>query len=87
MAQCRRDLGEHEYYVAEFYYKTKRYQAALDRYQTVAQEYPEFPKQAEVKEHIDECQKILATADKKPQGGFFISHRQPVRRQVVSSIF
>ena len=71
MAQCRRDLGEHEYYIAEFYFKTKRYQAALERYQVVAQEYPEFPKKAEVKEHIEECQKILATADKKPQGGFF----------------
>ena len=69
--QCRRDLAEHEYYIAEFYFKTKRYQAALERYQAVAQEYPEFPKKAEVQERIEECQKILATADKKPQGGFF----------------
>ena len=71
MAQCRRDLGEHEFYVAEFYFKTKRYQAALGRYQVVDQEYPEFPKKAEVKEQIEACQKILATADKKPQTGFF----------------
>lgn len=71
MGQCRRDLGEHEYYIAEFYFKTKRYQAALERYQVVDQEYPEFPQKAEVKAHIDECQKILANPDKKPQGGFF----------------
>ncbi len=69
MAQCRRDLGEHEYYVAEFYFKTKRYQAALERYQVVDQEYPEFTKKAECKERIDECQKILANADKKPEPG------------------
>ena len=71
LAQCRKDLAEHEYYIAEFYFKTKRYQAALERYQVVDQEYPEFTKKAEVKEQIDECQKILATADKKPPSGFF----------------
>lgn len=70
MSQCRRDLAEHDYYIAEFYFRTKRYQAALERYQSVDQEYPEFPK-AETKERIAECQKILATADKKPPGGFF----------------
>jgi outer membrane protein assembly factor BamD len=70
IARCRRDLGEHEFYVAEFYFKTKHYQAALDRFQTVAQEYPELPKQAEVQNYIDQCQKILASTDKKP-GGFF----------------
>jgi outer membrane protein assembly factor BamD len=71
IAQCRRDLGEHEYYIAEFYYKTKRYQAALERFQTVAQEYPELNKKAELQERIATCQKILAMADKKPKGGFF----------------
>jgi len=69
MAGCRKDLGEHEYYVAEFYFKTKRYKAALDRFQAVAQEYPDLPKQAEIKEHIAECQKILAEADKQPKSG------------------
>ncbi len=71
MARCRLDLAEHEYYIAEFYFKTKRYQAALERYQVVDQEYPEFPKKAECKEQIEECQKILARADKKPEPGFF----------------
>ncbi len=71
MAQCRRDLADHEYYIAEFYFKTKRYQAALERYQVVDQEYPEFTKKAECKERIDECQKILASADKKPPSSFF----------------
>jgi len=70
MIQCRKDLGEHEFYVAEFYYKTKRYKAALDRFQVVAQEYPDFPKQTEVKEYIDKCQKNLAEADTKPKSGF-----------------
>ena len=71
IAQCRKDLGEHEFYIAEFYYKTKRYQAALERYQTVVQEYPELPEKAEAQAHIEELQGILATADKKPKSGFF----------------
>lgn len=70
MARCRKDLGEHEYYVAEFYFKTRRYKAALDRFQVVAQEYPDLPQQAKVKEYIGECQKILAEADTKPKSGF-----------------
>lgn len=70
MAKCRSDLAEHEFYIAEFYFKTKHYKAALDRFQVVAQEYPEFPKQAEVKEYIGKCQTQLAEVDKKPKGGF-----------------
>lgn len=76
MGHCRRDLAEHEFYVAQFYYKTKKYKAALDRFQVVAQEYPEYPKQAEVKEYIDNCQKKMAEADTTPKTGFMynISH-------------
>jgi outer membrane protein assembly factor BamD len=70
-AQCRRDLAEHEYYVAQFYFKTERYQAALQRYQTLADEYPDFPKKIEVQKRIAECQKILASPEKEPEGGFF----------------
>jgi outer membrane protein assembly factor BamD len=71
IAQCRQDLGEHEFYIANFYYKTKHYQAALERYQTVVQEYPELPQKAEAQAHIEELQQILANADKKPKHGFF----------------
>lgn len=69
MARCRRDLGEHEFYVAEFYFKTKRYKSALDRFQAVAQEFPDFHKQAEVKEYIADCQKKLEEAENKPKSG------------------
>jgi outer membrane protein assembly factor BamD len=68
MANCRLDLAQHEFYIAEFYFKTKRYPAALDRYQTVAQDYPEFPDQVKVRKQIDKCQKILATPE-KAEGG------------------
>jgi outer membrane protein assembly factor BamD len=71
IAQCRKDLGEHEFYIANFYYKTKHYQAALERYQTVVQEYPELPEKAEAQGRIEELQQILASGDKKSKPGFF----------------
>jgi outer membrane protein assembly factor BamD len=67
ISRCRKDLAEHEFYVAEFYYRTKRYQAAIDRYQGLVQDYPEFSKNAEAKERVQECQELLAAQD-KPKG-------------------
>jgi len=67
LTRCRKDLAEHEFYVAEFYYRTKRYQAAIDRYQALMQDYPEFPKNAEAKGRIQECQELLAAKD-QPKG-------------------
>jgi len=67
LSRCRKDLAEHEFYVAGFYYKTKRYQAAIDRYQALIQDYPDFPKNAEAKECIQECQNLLASQD-QPKG-------------------
>ncbi|RJR35879.1 MAG: outer membrane protein assembly factor BamD [Deltaproteobacteria bacterium] len=69
MAKCRNDLAEHEFYVAVFYFKTKHYKAALDRFQVVAQEYPEFPKQGEIKDYIDKCQTIMAEREEGPKSG------------------
>lgn len=67
LAHCRKDLADHEFYVADYYHKTKRHQAALDRYQTLIQDYPDHPKVPQAKQRIDECQKNLANQD-KPQG-------------------
>ncbi len=68
LARCRKDLMEHEYYVADFYYRTKRYSSALERFQGLLQEYPEFPQKEKVKKEIADCQKVLATKDKHPGG-------------------
>jgi len=69
IGRCRQDLAEHEFYVADFYLRTKRYTSALDRFQGLAQEYPSF-KPGEVKKGIEKCQAVIA-APEKTQG--FIS--------------
>ncbi|MBM4295549.1 MAG: outer membrane protein assembly factor BamD [Deltaproteobacteria bacterium] len=68
MAKCIQDLVEHEFYIAEFYYKNKRYQAALDRYQGLVQEHPNFPQKALAQARMEECQKILNTPEEKKGG-------------------
>lgn len=69
ITRCRQDLAEHEFYVASFYLRTRRYNSALDRFQALAQEYPNF-KPGEVQRGIEECRQALA-APEKTQG--FIS--------------
>jgi outer membrane protein assembly factor BamD len=65
IAQCRNDLAKHEFYVAEFYYKTKHYQGAIDRYRGLIKEYPEFVGNPEAKKKIEEC-KVFMTVKSKP---------------------
>lgn len=69
VSRGRQDLAEHEFYVADFYQRTKQYASALDRFQALSQEYPNF-KPGEVKKHIGECQKEMATTQ-KPKGFLF----------------
>lgn len=66
--RCLEDLAEHEFYVGEFYFKTKHYTSALDRFQALSLEYPFF-KPAEVKEYIRKSQHNLANP--KETQGFF----------------
>jgi outer membrane protein assembly factor BamD len=60
MAKCQVALADHEFYVGEFYYKTRRYQAALERFAAIEQEYPNYPKMSQVKEYTAKCEAILA---------------------------
>jgi outer membrane protein assembly factor BamD len=62
------DLAGHEFYVGEFYFKTKHYASALDRFQAISQQYPFF-KPAEVKEYIRKSQDNLANPEANE--GFF----------------
>ncbi len=41
MKQCRERLAEHELYVARFYFRTKKYQPALQRLRQLINDYPE----------------------------------------------
>jgi outer membrane protein assembly factor BamD len=47
MEKCRDILSEHGFIVASFYFKKKAYEAAINRYLEVLDEYPDFKKKEE----------------------------------------
>ncbi len=67
--KCLNDLAEHEFYVGVFYFKTRHFPSALDRFQAISQEYPDF-KSSEVKQYINDCQ---ANIDNPQKSEGFIS--------------
>ncbi|MBM4288101.1 MAG: outer membrane protein assembly factor BamD [Deltaproteobacteria bacterium] len=60
MARCLRALADHEFYVGEFYFKTKRYQSALERFSYIEQEYPDYYKIHQVRDYASKCETFLA---------------------------
>jgi outer membrane protein assembly factor BamD len=71
IVRCRQDLAAHEYYVGEYYYRTKRYPSALERFQYLADEFPEY-KPGEVKGYIAKCETHVANPQEK--SGNFITN-------------
>ena len=56
MRVCNRNLAEHEFYVGMFYYKSKHYKAALERFKTVLRSYPDLGVHRKALEYIPLCQ-------------------------------
>jgi len=59
LRDSRKRLGEHEFYVGNFYFKTKKYRAALKRFETVAREYPNLGMDYKVTFFISETKRLL----------------------------
>ena len=53
--KCMSNLSGHELYVADFYYKTKKYKAALQRYEYLVENYPDSKESREALNKIPEC--------------------------------
>jgi outer membrane protein assembly factor BamD len=56
MKVCNKNLAEHEFYVGIFYYKTRHYKAALERFKTVLRSYPDLGVHRKALEYIPLCQ-------------------------------
>ncbi|RLB82877.1 MAG: outer membrane protein assembly factor BamD [Deltaproteobacteria bacterium] len=52
---CNRNLAEHEFYVGLFYYKSKHYKAALERFKTVVKSYPDLGVHHKALQYISLC--------------------------------
>jgi len=56
--RCLENLSGHELYVANFYYKTKKYKSALTRYESIVVNYPDSKESKEALNKIIECREL-----------------------------
>lgn len=65
IGKCLENIAGHELYVADFYYKTKQYQAALKRYEYIVEFLPETDQAKSALAKIPECAKAAKAAEAK----------------------
>jgi outer membrane protein assembly factor BamD len=75
--ECHDRLAEHERVVARFYQKRKKYNAAIDRYRTILDRYPQYSRTGQVLFDIGTC--LLAVGNRPEAEEFFgrLSQDQP----------
>ena len=65
LRDCRKRLGEHEFYVGYFYFKMKKYKSALKRFETVMREYPNLGLDYKVSYFLHETKRLLEQEEKR----------------------
>ena len=63
---CQKSLAEHEYYVGMFYYKTKHYKAALERFTEVLTRYPDVGVHHKAIQYIALCEEMIQNQPIEP---------------------
>ncbi len=61
--ECHENLAAHEFYVGKFYFKTKHYEAALGRFETLLTKYPHSDLKDGTLKYIGKCQAKLDKAE------------------------
>jgi outer membrane protein assembly factor BamD len=67
--ECRKTLGEQEFYVGEFYFNIKEYPSALRRFEKIVREYPNVGLDFKVSYFIAETKRRIVEADAKKKPG------------------
>jgi outer membrane protein assembly factor BamD len=62
---CKQKLAEHEFYVGNFYFKQKKYDAALKRFETIRREYAGAGLDYRAERYIEEIRARLAAIESK----------------------
>ena len=65
--ECKTKMAEHEFYIGNFYYKQKKYAAALQRFEVIARDYPGVGLDLKVESYIEETKKRLEAEEKSKQ--------------------
>jgi outer membrane protein assembly factor BamD len=67
IAYCLRQLADHEFYIGNFYFRMKKYKAALLRFEGILQKYPNSGLERKIQPLIDTCRKELSKEEKNRQ--------------------
>jgi outer membrane protein assembly factor BamD len=62
--ECYMKLAGAELYVAHFYFKMKKYKAAMNRYQYILEKYPDLGQYHEALEYLSKCRERLAAQER-----------------------
>jgi len=62
---CQKSLAEHEFYIGFYYYKTKRYKAALYRFKAIITDYPDVGVQHKALQYIPLCEAKVKQIEKE----------------------
>jgi outer membrane protein assembly factor BamD len=62
---AQKNMVHHEFYIGEFYFKHKKYDAALARFESILSRYPGVPYPKRMDDHIKICKERLAQS--RPQ--------------------
>lgn len=65
--ECKTKMAEHEFYIGNFYFKQKKYAAALQRFEVIAREYPGVGLDLKVESYIEETKKRLEAEERSKQ--------------------
>ncbi len=62
---CRRQLADHEMYIARFYMRMDKYKAALGRFEGLLEKFPDMGLQEKVEPLMKKCRKEIAKQEEK----------------------
>lgn len=64
LRECRQELAEQEFYVGQFYFRQKKYRAALARFETVERDYPNIGLDYKTEYYLGETKKRIAEEER-----------------------
>jgi outer membrane protein assembly factor BamD len=62
--KCQKSMAGHDFYVGFFYYKSKHYKAALQRFKAVLSNYPDVGVQQKALQYIVQCERLINAESK-----------------------
>jgi len=63
--KCHKSLAGHDFYVGQFYFKSKHYKAALHRFQSVLSNHPDVGVHQKVLQYLTQCKALIAAESKE----------------------